>query len=82
MRLPISLPRLTRLPLALEITLALTIKIAILTLLWWMFFSAPQTKKMMLPTRQVEQHMLTSSRIDSHAPINFLSVEAQHGSHR
>jgi len=52
-------PRFTRLPLALEIALALLIKLMILTLLWYAFFSTPQTKKMRLPTPQVEQHLLT-----------------------
>ncbi|MES2073548.1 MAG: cytochrome oxidase putative small subunit CydP [Pseudomonadota bacterium] len=52
-------PRLTRLPLALEITLALLLKILVLTLLWKFFFAHPQAKKMRLPLPQVEQHLLT-----------------------
>ncbi|MGV8893826.1 MAG: cytochrome oxidase putative small subunit CydP [Burkholderiaceae bacterium] len=54
-------PRLTRLPLALEITLALLLKIAIIFALWYAFFSNPQAKHMLLPTEQVEQHLLTSA---------------------
>ena len=54
-------PRFTRLPLALEITLALLVKIIILTLLWKFFFSHPQAKKMRLPLPQVEQHLLAQS---------------------
>jgi len=61
MRLPrLNTLRLTRLPLALEITLALLFKIVILTFLWKAFFSTPQTKKMALPTPQVEQHLLAA----------------------
>ncbi|GGC73937.1 cytochrome oxidase putative small subunit CydP [Undibacterium terreum] len=55
------LPRLTRLPLAVEITLALLIKILILTLLWKFFFSHPQVKKMRMPLPQVEQHLLAET---------------------
>ncbi|SFB05658.1 hypothetical protein SAMN04515620_11530 [Collimonas sp. OK607] len=51
--------RFTRLPLAVEITLILIVKIALLTLLWKAFFSEPQTKKMRMPTELVEQHFLT-----------------------
>jgi len=51
-------PRLTRLPLALEIALALLVKIIILTLLWKFFFAHPQAKHMRLPLPQVEQHLL------------------------
>jgi hypothetical protein len=51
--------RFTRLPLAVEITLILIVKIALLTLLWKAFFSEPQTKKMRMPTELVEQHFLS-----------------------
>ena len=54
-------PHLTRLPLAREISLAVLLKIAILTILWAMFFSAPQTRKMAMPTLQVEQHLLAET---------------------
>jgi len=49
----------TRLPLAVEITLILIVKIALLMLLWKAFFSEPQTKKMRMPTALVEQHFLS-----------------------
>ncbi|MFC5473828.1 cytochrome oxidase putative small subunit CydP [Paraherbaspirillum soli] len=75
--------RLTRLPLALEIGLILIVKIALLTLLWKAFFSEPQTKKMRMPTAQVEQHLLTSQAV---APASLPSYptsrpEAPHDSH-
>lgn len=54
-------PRLTRLPLALEIALALLLKLAILFALWHAFFSHPQAKHMLLPTPQVEQHLLAGT---------------------
>lgn len=52
--------RWSRLPLALEITLILVVKLALLLILWELFFSAPQTKKMRMPTNLVEQHFLTN----------------------
>ena len=55
---PYKFPRLTRLPLAFEIALAVLLKIVILVVLWKAFFAAPQTKKMTLPTPQVVQHLL------------------------
>lgn len=45
-------------PLWLAITLALLVKIAILTALHRAFFAAPQAKKMRMPTPAVEQHLL------------------------
>lgn len=45
-------------PLWLAITLALVAKIIILTMLHQAFFSAPQAKKMRMPTANVEQHLL------------------------
>jgi len=51
--------------LAFAISLALIVKILLLYALWTMFFSHPQTKKMRLPTAQVESHLLTAS-----APTN------------
>ncbi|NMM36898.1 MAG: hypothetical protein HHJ09_05180 [Glaciimonas sp.] len=85
-------PRLTRLPLALEITLALLLKIAILFALWNAFFSQPQAKHMLLPTAQVEQHLLANAtNSDSYDPKSVRTVhsnpssipqsKAQHGSH-
>ena len=53
----------TNLPLAIEITLALLCKMVVLWLLWQACFSAPQTKKMRLPTSQVEQHLLSLSAL-------------------
>lgn len=82
-------PRLTRLPLALEIGLALLFKIVIIFALWYAFFSNPQTKHMLLPTDQVEQHLLTSVSSDPDvspstsdaAPSSLLQPkEQQHGS--
>ena len=54
-------PRLTRMPLALEITIVLIIKFAIIFLLWKTFFSKPQAKKMLVPMQQMEQHLLSAS---------------------
>jgi hypothetical protein len=53
-------PRLGNMPFALAITLALLLKVLLLSLLWKAFFSAPQTKKMRLPTAVVEQHLLNT----------------------
>lgn len=53
-------PRPRGLPLAVAITLALIVKIIILTLLHKAFFSAPQAKKMRMPTEKVEQHLLST----------------------
>jgi hypothetical protein len=66
-------PHFTRLPLALEIALALLIKLMILTLLWYAFFSTPQTKKMRLPTPQVEQHFLTPAEATPSAAASVFS---------
>ncbi|WP_201747141.1 cytochrome oxidase putative small subunit CydP [Glaciimonas sp. PCH181] len=49
-----------RLPLALEITIIIIVKLALLFVLWKLFFSEPQTKKMRMPTDLVEQHFLTN----------------------
>jgi len=54
-------PRFTRMPLALEITLVLIIKLAIIFLLWKTFFSKPQAKKMLVPLPQMEQHLLSGT---------------------
>ena len=50
-----------RLPFALAITLALIVKLVLLFVLYKAFFSAPQVKKMRMPTVQVEQHLLSRS---------------------
>ena len=47
-------------PFALEISVAIILKVLVLWLLWSAFFSAPQAKKMRLPTAQVAQHLLTT----------------------
>lgn len=56
-----KLPRLPGPSLARTITVALVIKMAILALLWKVFFSAPQTNHMLLPANQVEQHLFATS---------------------
>lgn len=48
----------TGMPLWLAITLALVVKLIILTALHQAFFGAPQAKKMRMPTASVEQHLL------------------------
>jgi hypothetical protein len=79
-------PHFTRLPLALEIALALLIKILILILLWHAFFSTPQTKKMRMPTPQVEQHLLTPPAIaatpNTAAPVSSSTPRAHDDTHR
>ncbi len=50
-------------PLAVAITLALIVKIIILTLMHKAFFAAPQAKKMRMPTEKVEQHLLSTPAI-------------------
>jgi hypothetical protein len=52
------LPRLTKLPLGVEITLLLAIKISLLTVLAKTCFSEPQAKHMRMPILLVEQHLL------------------------
>lgn len=52
-------PRLTSMPLALEITLVLALKVAIVLLLRQAFFSQPQAKKMLVPALQIEQHFFS-----------------------
>ena len=55
-----SRKRWSRLPLPVEITLILVVKLALLFILWKLFFSEPQTKKMRMPTDLVEQHFLSN----------------------
>ncbi|UUZ55133.1 hypothetical protein LP419_04530 [Massilia sp. H-1] len=55
-------------PLAVAITLALIVKIIILMMLHKAFFSAPQAKKMRMPTAAVEQHLLGASPPPSVSP--------------
>lgn len=47
-------------PLALAITLALVLKVILLTIIYQVSFSAPQVKKMRMPTANVEQHLLST----------------------
>jgi hypothetical protein len=53
-------PRPHGIPLAVTITLTLIVKVIILTMLHKAFFSAPQVKKMRMPTAKVEQHLLNT----------------------
>ena len=55
------LPRLSQLPLGVEITLLLLLKITLLFILAKAFFSEPQAKHMHMPTALVEQHLLGSA---------------------
>ncbi len=74
--------RLTRLPLALEITLILVVKVALLFVLWKLCFSQPQVKKMRMPTNQVEQHLLGSpSSVIKPVPSTLPSVITSEASH-
>ncbi len=68
-------PRLTRMPLALEITIVLLIKFAIIFLLWKTFFSKPQAKKMLVPMPQIEQHLLSSPAVNPDA--NLTTTQAK-----
>ncbi|MDP3844061.1 MAG: hypothetical protein Q8Q81_16095 [Oxalobacteraceae bacterium] len=56
-------PRLTRVPLAVEITLALLLKLVLLFALWHAFFSDPQAKHMLVPAPQIEQHFLSDTAL-------------------
>ncbi|MBY0574123.1 MAG: hypothetical protein K2P84_10615 [Undibacterium sp.] len=51
----------TGLPLSLEITLAVCIKVTILFLIWKYCFSHPTSTHMKLPTPVVEQHVLNTN---------------------
>ena len=54
-------------PLALAITLALVLKVILLTIIYQVSFSAPQVKKMRMPTAHVEQHLLSTPSTPSKA---------------
>jgi hypothetical protein len=54
-----SVKTLRRMPLWLEITLVLLVKVVLLFFLWQQFFSHPQTKHMLLPAATVQQHFFT-----------------------
>lgn len=66
--------RWSRLPLAVEITIIVIIKLALLFVLWKLFFSEPQTKKMRMPTALVEQHFLTNRPAATLAPAIKLTA--------
>ncbi len=70
MRLPKKLPRLTQLPLGVEITVLLIIKIALITVLAKTFFAHPQAKHMQMPVQSVEQRMLTPAATTAGKPMN------------
>ena len=53
-------PRLHGMPLYLAIGITLVVKVIILVALHKAFFSAPQVKRMRMPTEKVEQHLLGS----------------------
>lgn len=56
--------RLTKLPLAGEITIVLIVKVALITLLSRTFFAHPQAEHMRMPTASVEQRLLTPARAE------------------
>ncbi|MES2898759.1 MAG: cytochrome oxidase putative small subunit CydP [Pseudomonadota bacterium] len=51
-------PRRRGWPFWLTITLALVVKVIVLMAMHKAFFSAPQVKKMRMPTEKVERHLL------------------------
>ncbi|HEY0064048.1 MAG TPA: hypothetical protein VGC21_18170 [Telluria sp.] len=61
-------PRPHGMPLGLAITLALIVKVIILMMLHKAFFSAPQAKKMRMPTPVVEQHLLGAAHTTTISP--------------
>jgi len=71
-----------RLPFAVEVALAVLIKLLLLAWLWNAFFSAPQTKKMRLPTAQVEQHLFPTQSVVAPTFSHSSSSEAMHDPHR
>ncbi|MEB0010164.1 hypothetical protein QN379_23295 [Glaciimonas sp. Gout2] len=66
--------RWSRLPLAVEITIIVIIKLALLFVLWKLFFSEPQTKKMRMPSALVEQHFLTNRPASTLPPATKLTA--------
>jgi hypothetical protein len=79
---PLRLHRIRRLPFAIEVALVVSVKLLLLAWLWNVFFSAPQTKKMRLPTAQVEQHLLPARHdvVPSSPPPS--TAENLHDPHR
>jgi hypothetical protein len=87
-RIP-RIPRFTRLPLGVEITLLLIIKISLLTVLAKTFFAHPEAKHMRMPVERVEQRMLapaSGNPVASPAPsqpnVTPSTLEVTHGSDR
>ena len=86
---PSRWPRLTRLPLAWEITLVLLVKLAIVIAIRQAFFAQPQAKKMRVPMSQVEQHLLsvpnqninTATQMQADAISTQTQPQDHHGSH-
>ncbi|MBV8623919.1 MAG: hypothetical protein JO174_10585 [Herbaspirillum sp.] len=62
-------PRLTKLPLGVEITILLVVKVALITVLAKTFFAHPEAKHMRMPTASVEQRMLAPAAM-APAPTN------------
>jgi hypothetical protein len=60
------------LPLGVEITLLLVIKIALITVLAKTFFAHPEAKHMRMPVQSVEQRMLAPA--PTHPPVPKLSA--------
>ncbi|MFL6659819.1 MAG: cytochrome oxidase putative small subunit CydP [Massilia sp.] len=56
-------------PLWMALSLALTVKVLLLVLLYKACFAAPQAKKMRMPTATVEQHLLGSAAAPSSPPL-------------
>ena len=78
----LRIPRLTRLPLGVEITLLLLVKIALLTLLAKTFFAHPEAKHMRMPTASVEARMLAPGQHSATSPAASNTSEVTHGSDR
>jgi hypothetical protein len=55
-------------PLWVALSLALTVKVVLLVLLYKACFAAPQAKKMRMPTATVEQHLLGSAPLPPPSP--------------
>lgn len=64
--------------LAVTITIALIVKVAILYGIHKAFFSEPQAKHMRMPTAKVEQHLIAAPA----APLHELPPKDNDGSHR
>ncbi|BEV16379.1 MULTISPECIES: cytochrome oxidase putative small subunit CydP [unclassified Herbaspirillum] len=74
---PWQWPRLTRLPLGVEITVLLVIKIALITVLAKTFFAHPEAKHMQMPVQSVEQRMLSFTSPAATAQHQDLSAKQQ-----